>query len=128
MAQKYSKDICTLDHTGEVPQQLLDTLPVNQGAPVRHRCAACAYKAGKLESKQELEKLVAQVERLRQENARLRRRETPVRAEDDLKPQGTEAEGENDLDEGTEWATNLLDSYPDSEFRNLTRSTVAMLA
>ncbi|MEZ4361601.1 MAG: hypothetical protein R3B48_15550 [Kofleriaceae bacterium] len=126
MAQKYSKEICTLDHTGEVPQHLLDSLPINQGAPVRHRCAACAYKAGKLESAQQIDKLVAQVEHLRKENARLKQRDVgTVIAEESL---DTDRIDEDELDEGGDWAPNLIDSYPDSEFRNLTRSTIAMLA
>lgn len=126
MAQKYSKEICTRDHTGEVPQRLLDTLPVNQGAPVRHRCAACAYKAGKLESAEQIDKLVAQVEHLRRENARLRQGgANALDVEENLDAGGID---EGDLDEGVDWAPNLLDSYPDTEFRNLTRSTIAMLA
>ena len=46
MSQKYSKAICERDHAGEVPQHVLDALPENQGHPVRHRCAACAYEHG----------------------------------------------------------------------------------
>jgi hypothetical protein len=42
----YSAEICERDHTGDVPQHVLDVLPKNQGHPVRHRCAACAYLAG----------------------------------------------------------------------------------
>jgi hypothetical protein len=130
MAQTYSKEKCTLDHAGDVPQALLDTLPVNQGHPVRHRCAACAYKAGKLESVQDIEKLVAQVNQLRQENKRLRQGAPGVPGRDvgddhDLDEDDLD---EEDLNEGVDWAPNLLDSYPDREFKNLTRSTIAMLA
>ncbi len=121
MAQKYSKVVCTRDHAGDVPRAVLETLPVNQGHPVRHRCAACAYEAGRLESVQEIEKLAAHIEQLTQENRGLRQGDVPGRGVGDLLD-------EDDLDEGVEWAPNLVDSYPDAEFRNLTRSTVALLA
>src|SRR5438445_11614927 len=42
----YSTELCERDHAGDVPKQVLDALPENQGHPVRHRCAACAYLAG----------------------------------------------------------------------------------
>jgi len=37
---------CTKDHTGEMPQEVIDKLPESQSAPLRHRCAACAYLIG----------------------------------------------------------------------------------
>jgi outer membrane murein-binding lipoprotein Lpp len=73
MGQKYSKAICERDHTGEVPQHVLDALPENQGHPVRHRCAACAYESGMNEAAEDIKNLVAQVRQLTQENERLKR-------------------------------------------------------
>ena len=72
MGQKYSKEICERDHAGEIPQHVLDALPENQGHPVRHRCAACAYEAGMNEAAADIAKLVEQVKTLTEENAALR--------------------------------------------------------
>jgi len=36
----------TCNHDSFIPQEIVDTLPAYQGAPVRHMCAACAYQAG----------------------------------------------------------------------------------
>ena len=72
VSHKYSKEICERDHAGEVPQDLLDSLPENQGHPVRHRCAACAYAAGMNESAADVKQLVDQVKRLTDENAKLK--------------------------------------------------------
>jgi len=72
MGQKYSKEICERDHSGELPQAVLDTLPENQGHPVRHRCAACAYAAGMNEAAADVARLVAQIAELTSENGRLR--------------------------------------------------------
>ena len=72
MAQKYSKEICERDHTGELPQEVLDALPENQGHPVRHRCAACAYAAGMNEAAADVANLVARVNELTNENEQLR--------------------------------------------------------
>jgi len=80
MSQKYSKEICNRDHTGELPQSVLDALPEYQGHPVRHRCAACAYAAGVKEAAADVGKLTdkineltTEIERLRAENADLRK-------------------------------------------------------
>jgi hypothetical protein len=72
MGQKYSKVICERDHAGEVPQHVLDALPENQGHPVRHRCAACAYDASMNEAAEDVKKLVQQVKALTEENERLK--------------------------------------------------------
>lgn len=72
MSQVYSRNVCALDHIGDLPQSLLDSLPENQGHPVRHRCAACAYLAGLNECREDIQRLVAQIANLHQENARLR--------------------------------------------------------
>lgn len=92
-----------------MPQEVLDSLPENQGHPVRHRCAACAYEAGLNEASADIKALIEQVRVLTEENERLngaRAFELPR----DHAPNG------------------LLDEYPDSEFKNLTRSTIALLA
>ena len=72
MGQNYSKAICERDHAGEVPQHVLDALPENQGQPVRHRCAACAYEAGMNEAAEDIKKLVQQVKVLTEENEQLK--------------------------------------------------------
>lgn len=72
MGQRYSKTLCEQDHTGEIPQEVLDSLPENQGHPVRHRCAACAYQAGMNEAAEDVRQLVDQVRRLTEENERLK--------------------------------------------------------
>lgn len=72
MSQKYSNVICEHDHIGDVPQAVLDSLPENQGSPVRHRCAACAYAAGLKEGARDAETLAIRVRELTEENERLR--------------------------------------------------------
>lgn len=72
MSQVYSRNACSLDHVGDLPQALLDTLPENQGHPVRHRCAACAYLAGLNECREDIRRLVDAIASLRDENARLK--------------------------------------------------------
>jgi hypothetical protein len=72
MGHKYSKAICERDHAGEIPQHILDSLPENQGHPVRHRCAACAYEAGLNEAAEDIQKLVDQVKALTEGNAALK--------------------------------------------------------
>ncbi len=69
---KYSPEICELDHTGELPQELVETLPLNQGHPVRHRCAACAYAAGLQEGAKDAGALAVRVRELTEENEQLR--------------------------------------------------------
>lgn len=72
VSQVYSRNACSLDHVGDLPQALLDTLPENQGHPVRHRCAACAYLAGLNECREDIRRLVDAIASLRDENARLK--------------------------------------------------------
>jgi len=72
MVQKYSKVTCERDHVGEIPQHVLDALPENQGHPVRHRCAACAFEAGMNETAGDIKKLVEQVKALAEENEKLK--------------------------------------------------------
>lgn len=71
---RYNNQICTLDHTGDLPQALLEALPENQGHPVRHRCAACAYLAGMNEAAADIRFLVARVAELERENEALKGR------------------------------------------------------
>lgn len=73
MSIAYSPDVCELDHLGDLPQALLDSLPENQGHPVRHRCAACAYLAGLSEGAADIKRLVERVRELEEANARLSR-------------------------------------------------------
>ncbi len=72
MTRKYSKVICERDHTGEIPQHVLDALPENQGHPVRHRCAACAFEVGRNEAAEEVRKLAEQLKALTEENTALK--------------------------------------------------------
>lgn len=72
MGPNYNEAICERNHTGELPQHVLDALPENQGHPVRHRCAACAYEAGMNEAAEDIKKLVEQVKALTEENTRLK--------------------------------------------------------
>ena len=71
-APNYNLEICQLDHTGEVPQQLIESLPMTESPPFRHRCSACAYNAGLNEAAEDVKALVAQVKALTEENAKLR--------------------------------------------------------
>jgi hypothetical protein len=59
----YSKTICEIDHVGEVPKEVIESLPMTEKHPFRHRCAACAYAAGLNEAKDDVARLVAQVKR-----------------------------------------------------------------
>lgn len=72
MGQKYCQVTCERDHVGMVPQHVLDALPENQGHPVRHRCAACAFEAGMNESAEDIKKLVEQIKELMDENKKLK--------------------------------------------------------
>jgi hypothetical protein len=71
-APNYSTAICEIDHAGQLPRELIESLPMTERHPVRHRCAACAYAAGLNEAKQDIADLVAQVKALTDENAKLR--------------------------------------------------------
>jgi hypothetical protein len=70
-APNYSTEICARDHVGELPLELIETLPFTEKHPVRHRCAACAYAAGLNEAAADIGGLVAQVRKLTDENERL---------------------------------------------------------
>lgn len=72
MTYKYNETICNLSHVGEVPKELLESLPENQGHPVRHRCAACAYIAGLNEAAKDIADLVERIRELTEENIRLK--------------------------------------------------------
>ncbi len=61
--------ICHRNHVGDLPQSVLDSLPENQGHPVRHLCAGCAYLAGQTTAATDWR---ARVERLEEENRALR--------------------------------------------------------
>lgn len=71
-APKYNDEICDIDHSGEVPQALIEGLPFREAHPFRHRCAACAYAEGLSANGQEIAKLGARVKALTEENERLR--------------------------------------------------------
>ena|SRR5579862_4758931 len=71
-APNYNPRICEIDHAGEVPQELIESLPMTEAHPFRHRCSACAYKAGLNEAAEDIEQLVEQVKALTQENEKLR--------------------------------------------------------
>jgi hypothetical protein len=137
MGKKYSEAICARDHTGEVPQHVLDALPENQGHPVRHRCAACAYEAGMNEAAEDIKNLVVQIRQLTNENERLKRNaglqvsnEHDDRFSGDESVQDPTVEEVDDVGERDAMGpdTDLISAYPDSEFKNLTRSTIALLA
>lgn len=80
---KYSKEVCQHDHVGDVPQAVLDSLPENQGHPVRHRCAACAYAAGLNEAAADVKALMERIKQVNDENARLTAENERLRAERD---------------------------------------------
>lgn len=69
---KYSSAICAEDHTGDLPQKLIESLPEYQGHPVRHRCAGCSYIAGLNEAQEDIARLVGQIQQLTAENEKLR--------------------------------------------------------
>jgi len=71
-APNYNTTICEIDHTGHVPKELIESLPMTEKHPFRHRCAACAYAAGLNEAKQDIADLVAQVKAATAENEKLR--------------------------------------------------------
>jgi uncharacterized small protein (DUF1192 family) len=80
-APKYNDEICQIDHAGEVPQELIETLPFREAHPFRHRCAACAYVAGLSANGTEIAKLGARVTALTEENERLRAELAMIRAD-----------------------------------------------
>lgn len=66
------KPICRVDHAGEVPQEVLDSLPKTQRLAFRHLCPACAYAAGMNEAAEDVRQLVEEIKQLREENERLK--------------------------------------------------------
>jgi hypothetical protein len=82
MAQKapdYNDEVCSRDHVGEVPKELIESLPMTERHPYKHRCAACAYEAGMNEAQADMAGLMetiknlnAQVASLTEEAAKLR--------------------------------------------------------
>lgn len=48
---------CTLSHDGDVPAKVIRDLPASQAGEHRHRCAACAYLAGKRDAQQSIANL-----------------------------------------------------------------------
>jgi len=71
-APNYNDEICDIDHSGEVPQSLIESLPFREAHPFRHRCAACAFVEGLSANGIEIAKLGQQVKELTEENERLR--------------------------------------------------------
>lgn len=71
-APNYNPEICTIDHTGEVPKEVIESLPMTEAHPFRHRCSGCAYAAGLNEASKDVKELVAQVKALTEENESLR--------------------------------------------------------
>jgi hypothetical protein len=71
-APNYNRAICEIDHSGQVPKELIESLPMTEKHPFRHRCAACAYAAGLNEAKQDIADLMAHVKTLTEENLKLR--------------------------------------------------------
>ena len=72
--------LCNEDHIGDIPKPVLDSLLENQSEPFRHRCAACAYRAGYeagLNEAPDLAKAMGEtISALRKENERLSQRRT----------------------------------------------------
>ena len=71
-APNYNQEICSIDHTGEIPKEVIESLPMTEAHPFRHRCSACAYAAGLNEASKDVKELVAKVKALVDENEKLR--------------------------------------------------------
>jgi len=71
-APNYNPEICDIDHAGEVPLAVIESLPMTEAHPFRHRCAGCAYRIGLNEASEDIKELVAQVKSLTEENEKLR--------------------------------------------------------
>jgi hypothetical protein len=67
----YNAEICDIDHVGEVPQVVIESLPFTEAHPFRHRCSGCAYAAGLNAAIDSIEEPEL-VKMLRGENAQLR--------------------------------------------------------
>lgn len=68
----YNAEICDIDHAGDVPTAVIESLPKTEAHPFRWRCAGCAYLAGMNEASEDVKALVAQVKALSEENKKLR--------------------------------------------------------
>jgi hypothetical protein len=68
----YNDEICDLDHGGDVPKEVIETLPFKEAHPFRHRCAGCAYAAGLSEGAKDIGALATQVRELTEERDKLR--------------------------------------------------------
>ncbi len=67
---------CDRDHTGEIPNAVIDALPESQRGTWRHACAACAYLLGVQHGEHGRERLR---ERIRDLEARIKEMEQVVK-------------------------------------------------